>query len=189
MVWLFHRETLASPGSGQPLAGNILPLRPILTVISSCNTAHMRVHFAEGKAASRYTSSVCVYVCVHAHPRLCVSVTQRESSSHLCLSAAPASLTNEARNDSSALHSASLSLPHNTRPTLHYYHHHHQPPNKYTPSTLLPLLLPLCSGWLKLNTIPGPKWFRIHRCHHLHCQNHARQLKPQLENKTTLQGV
>lgn len=78
---------------------------------------HIRAHLSrEGKAASRYESKhqACAPLCVSRS--LCVSVTQRESSSHLCLSAAPASLTSEARNDSSALHSASLSLPHNTVP-------------------------------------------------------------------------
>lgn len=88
---------------------------PSLTIISSCSTAtHSCTPSPEGKAASRYESKhrACVSLCVSLS--LCVSVTQRESSSHLCLSAAPASLTDEARNDSSALHSASLSLPHNT---------------------------------------------------------------------------
>ncbi len=111
------QRTVASPDSGQPLAGDIFPLQARLTIISRYNAGtHMCAPIAEGKAASRYKSKhqACVSLCVS--PSLCVSVTQRESSSHLCLSAAPASLTNEARNDSSALHSASLSLPHNTVP-------------------------------------------------------------------------
>ena len=87
-------------------------------ISSNCAATRAGAPNAEGEAASRYKSQhqACVSLC--ASRSLCVSVTQRESSSHLCLSAAPASLTDEARNDSSALHSASLRLPHNTVPLL-----------------------------------------------------------------------
>lgn len=96
---------------------------------------------------------VCVSVWVCG-----VSVTQQESSSHLCLSAAPASLTNEARNDSSASHSACLSLPHNTVQLFIIIIVSRPPKNPLTPLAILSVL--------------APKQCETHY-HHLLCQHNA----------------
>lgn len=132
----------------------------VWTLSQAATQEHIHAHLflkAERPQGIRVNiKSVCVCLCVWAG--VCgVSVTQQESSSHLCLSAAPASLTNEARNDSSALHSACLSLPHNTV-QLFIITIISRPPKTLTSSTILSVL--------------AQKQHCTHY-HHLLCQHHA----------------
>lgn len=181
------------PDSGQPLAGHVLLPRPHLELPRG--NLHPALKAKRPRDVRVNDKRVCL--CVRAEVGvfllrngrvlpICASLQpphpwpmKRETTALPCTLPPSVSLTTPS-------HSSLLS---SCPPT-----EKHTPTQKlsvpyYPPSLSFSLL----SGWLRRYTAEGAlKWCNIHPHHHLHCQHRGRLplgLKPQLENKTTPQGV